>query len=209
MTGRRGKKNEHPDKNENGFDTDDDSDKGQQASKKEVRRTQKLVTDLEGKIEDLNETLDNLTEKLGSADSKFSQHELRLAFLEAKTKTLHEENKQLRDRVDQLENDKRGNNLKTDGIRENDQENLSDTVLKLAAAIGVRCQPTDIDFIYRIGKVENGDRARPRPRPILVHFKSRAVRDNIFFGRSKLRGKDEWKYTYVNDDVNESTRKKR
>ena len=204
MTGRRGKRPDHP---EDGLDSGDDTDKGQPASKKEIKRTQKLVSHLEGKIEDLNTILDNLTEKLGFADSKFSQHELRLAFLEAKTKDLHNENKRLRDRVDQLENGKRGNNLKIDGIKETDQDNLSDTVLKLAAAIGVRCQPTDIDFVYRIGKVGKGD--RPRPRPVLVHFKTKAVRDNIFYGRFKLRGKDEWKYTYVNNDVNESTRKKR
>ena len=207
MTGLRGKKHEPDNKGENGLEGEVDPEKGQQASKKDIKRTQQLVTRLEDKITSLNDTLDNLTDKIVCTDSKFSQHELRLAFLEAKTKTLQEENKRLKDRVDQLENEKRGNNIKIDGVKESEQENLSDTVLKLAGAIGVRCQPTDIDFVYRIGKVGKGD--RPRPRPILVHFKTKAVRDNIFYGRSKLRGKDDWKYVYVNDDVNESTRKKR
>ena len=77
--------------------------------------------------------------------------------------------------------------------------------MQLASAIGVRCQPLDIDLVYRIGKTRPGD----RPRPILVSFKTRAVRDNIFYGRTKLKGNDDWKSVYVNDDVNESTRKKR
>ena len=153
----------------------------------------------------MNDTLEKLTGKLDHADAKFSQHELRLAYLEAKTKDLQNENKHLKDRIDQLENDKRGNNLKIDGVKETDQENLSDTVLRLANAIDVRCQPPDIDLVYRIGKSRPGD----RPRPILVQFKTKSVRDSLFYGRSKLRRHDDWKYVYINDDVNESTRKKR
>ena len=147
----------------------------------------------------------NLTGKLELTDTKFSQHELRIAYLKAKTKNLQNNNKRLKDRVDILENEKRVVNLKIDGIEEVDGKNLSDTVLKLAAAIGVRCQPPDINSVYRIGKV----RADRRPRPLLVCFKTAAVRDNIYYRRSKLRKNDEWKSVYVNDDVNESTRKKR
>ena len=177
----------------------------QQASKKEIKRTHYLVKSLEDKIAGLNGTLDKLSSKLYQADAKFSQHHLRLAYLEAKTKSLQVENKKLKDRVDILENEKRLTNIKQDGVRENDGENLSDIVLKVATAIGVRCQPPDINFVYRIGK------ARPdkRPRPILVQFKQQVVRNNIYYGRSKLRSSDEWKTVYVNDDVNESTRKKR
>ena len=205
MTGKRGKKNEPDDSDKT--DTEEPTTPGgsQQASKKDIRRTQQMVNALEEKIQDLNGTLDNLTTKLGQADTKFSQHDLRLAYLEAKAQSLQKENKKLRDRVDLLENEKRATNLKIDGVQEAERENLSDIVLKLAAAIGVRCQPPDIDFVYRIGKARHDD----RPRPILVHLKTQTVRDNIFYGRSKLRRNDDWKYVYVNDDVNESTRKKR
>ena len=208
MTGTRGRKIEG-DGSENG--DSGDSEGHQQASKKDIKRTQRMVNELEEKIQSLNGTLDNLTTKLVHADSKFSQHELRIAYLGVKTKTLVNENKRLVDRVDILENEKRGCNLKIDGVKESDRENLSDVVLKISTAIGVRCQPPDIDFVYRIGKVRADSDTRPagRPRPILVHFKSRAVRDNIYYGRSKLRKNDEWRNVYVNDDVNESTRRKR
>ena len=202
MAGARGRKNEA---DGNGSDDNAPGEGSQQASKKDVKRTLQVVKDLDGKITQLNATIENLTTKLDRTESKFSQHELRLAYLEAKTKSLQAENKNLRNRVDVLENDRRSCNLKIDGVKEEDRANLSDTVLKIATAIGVRCQPPDIDFVYRIGK------ARPegRPRPILVHFKSQAVRDNIYYGRSKLRRNDDWKQVYVNDDVNEATRKKR
>ena len=148
----------------------------------------------------MNTTLDNLTEKLDRSDAKFSQHDLQLAYLEAKIRSLQNENSMLANRVDQLENEKRAGNPKIDGVKETERQNLSDVVIQLASAIGTRCQPTDIDLVYRIGK----ERPGYRPRPIFVCFKSRAVRDNIYFGRSKLKGKDEW-----NDDVNDSTQKKR
>ena len=35
------------------------------------------------------------------------------------------------------------------------------------------------------------------------------MRDNIYFARTKLRGNPDWRAVYYNDDVNESTRKKR
>ena len=202
MTGTRGKKPEEP---ETGSSDNEKEERPQQASKKDIKRTQHMVHELEEKIQGLNGVICNLTDKLGSVDSKFSQHDLRLAYLEAKTRGLQGENNRLRDRVDMLENEKRSMNLKIDGIKEGAGVNLSDTVLKLAAAVGVRCQPPDIDFVYRIGKA----RDEGRPRPLLVHFRSRAVRDNIYYGRSKLRRDDEWKSVYVNDDVNESTRRKR
>ena len=205
MASQRGRR-PGPDVPENA--TPEKSDKGnssQQASKKDVRKTQQMVSDLEDKIRDLNDTLDNVTTKLGSADTKFSQHELRLAYLEAKTKALQNENKRLSDRVDHLENEKRANNLKIDGIKEEERENLSDIILRIAAAVGVRCQPPDIDLVYRIGKRELKD----RPRPVLVSFKTREIRNGIFYGRAKLRGNDNWRAVYVNDDVNDSTRKKR
>ena len=73
------------------------------------------------------------------------------------------------------------------------------------ATIDIRCQLTDIDLVYRIGKQKPGDRAHP----ILVSFKMKAVHDNIYFRRAKQRGKYDWRLVYVNVDVNESTRKKR
>ena len=202
MAGARGRK---PGNDGNVSDDNAAADGQQQASKKDIKRSMQVVKDLDGKISKLNTTIDNLTSKLDRAETKFSQHELRLAYLEAKTRSLKIENKMLKDRVDVLENDKRSLNLKLDGVKEEEGVNLSDTVLKIAAAIGVRCQPPDIDFVYRIGKI----RPEGRPRPILVHFKSKAVRDNIYYGRSKLRRDDVWKHVYVNDDVNESTRRKR
>ena len=202
MTGGRGKKTEH---GANGELTPDDTEAPQQASKREVKHTQAIVANLEEKIEGLNTTLENLTGKLDRSESKFSQHDLRLAYLEAKTGALVNENRRLRDRVDQLENGKRASNLKIDGVKEVEHQNLSDTIMQLATALGVCCQLQDIDLVYRISKVRPDD----RPRTNLVSFKLRAVRDNIYFGRSKLRGKDNWRGVYVNDDVNDSTRKKR
>ena len=205
MTGQRGKKPEVAVPGEASPDKSGRVDGTQTASKKEIKKTQQMVSDLEEKISDLNETLDNVNKKISTNETKFSQHELRLAYLEAKTSALLSENKRLSDRVDQLENEKRATNLKIDGVKEEDRENLSDVILKIAAAVGVRCQPPDIDLVYRIGKSRDGYRVRP----ILVSFKTRAVRDNIFYGRAKLRGNDNWRNVFVNDDVNDSTRKKR
>ena len=42
-----------------------------------------------------------------------------------------------------------------------------------------------------------------------MQFKTDTVRDNIYFARAKLRGDPDWRAVFINDDVNESTRKKR
>ena len=211
MTGARGRKNEPSSGGSVEDEVENSPDRSQPASKKEIKKTRQLVDILEGKIEGLNDTIDNLNLKLQSADTKFSQHDLKLAYLEAKTKQLSTENRRLRERVDILENDRRGMNLKIDGIVEEEQENLSDIVLGVATALGVRCQPPDIKFVYRIGRRQDRGQQRrdTRPRPILVQFKSLTVRDNIFYSRAKLRGVADWRQVYINDDVNESTRKKR
>ena len=115
MTGTRGKKLETSGSGNELLDEHDDKEPFQQASKRDVKRTQQLVQTLEDKIQGLNGTLTNITQKLQLTDTKFSQHDLRLAYLEAKSKSLQDENKKLRDRVDQLENEKRATNLKIDG----------------------------------------------------------------------------------------------
>ena len=210
MTGARGRKNDPPSEGDDGNNLNATPDRSQPASKREVKRTRQLVESLEEKIGGSNDTLSNLDEKLQRADAKFSQQDLKLAYLEAKTKQLATENRRLRERVDILENDRRGLNLKIDGIKEEDQENLSDIILRLAGALGARCQPPDTKFVYRIGRRQDRRQQHDsRPRPILVQFKTEAVRDNIYYGRAKLRGVAEWKQVYINDDVNESTRKKR
>ena len=175
MAGARGRKNE----GDGNVSDDNTSGEGhQEASKTDVKKTLQVAKDLDGKITQLNDTIDNVTTKLDCMESKFSQHELRQAYLEAKTRSLQIENKNLRNRVDVLENDRRSCNLKIDGVIEEDRANLADIVLRIAAAIGVRCQPRDIDFVYCIGKAH----PEGRPRPILVHFKSQALRDNIYYG---------------------------
>ena len=64
MLGTRGKRSEPETGDAEQNTTPSKNDDHNQASKKDIKRTQKLVTELDEKINGLNSTLENVTEQL-------------------------------------------------------------------------------------------------------------------------------------------------
>ena len=87
---------------------------------------------LHDSVQTLKATIEHLTATLSSVDAKFSVQENKLDFLFHKCEALTAQNQHLNERIDYLENQQRLTNLKIDGLKEEQGENLSERVIKLA-----------------------------------------------------------------------------
>ena len=161
---------------------------------------------LRASVEDLKLTIDRLTATLAGTDTKFKHQEARISYLENRCESLMDQNKKLSDRLNNLENASKLRNIKVDGIKEEDGENLVNKILKLAEAMGSDSKASSFDSVYRLGK-KNPQQARPRT--ILIKFKTIQARNNFYNGRFNLKNKKEWARTWINDDVSDQTRRRR
>ena len=116
-----------------------------------------------------------------------------------------DQNKILHSRINHLENMGKIRNIKIDGVKEQDGEDLTAKVLKIAEAMESDSQSTDIDSVYRIGK---RNPKQTRPRTIMVRFKTVQARHNFYNWRFKLKNKKDWARTWINDDVSDQTRRR-
>ena len=157
-------------------------------------------------VNELKNTIDRLTETLANVDTKFRIQESRIQFLETRCETLENQNKKLNERVNHLENVGKLLNIKIDGIKEKNGEDLTHEILKLAGVMGSNCQATEIDYVFRMGKKQE---KQLRPRTIMVKFKSMQARHEFYNARFQLKSKKEWERVWINDDVSEQTRRRR
>ena len=126
--------------------------------------------------------------------------------IENSCEALTDQNKKLKDRTNHLENMGKLRNIKVDGVKEQDGENLTEKILKLAEAMGTDSQANSIDSVYRLGKRHP---KQTRPRTILVKFKTIQARHDFYNGRFNLKNKKEWARTWINDDVSDQMRRRR
>ena len=87
--------------------------------------------------------------------------------------------------MDALEQYSRGNSMRIDGIKENDTECLTHTVLHLfntRMQVSPPLLPSDIDRVHRVGKKSPG-----KNRTVLVKFTTGIAKDKVYRVRSKLK----------------------
>ena len=91
-------------------------------------------------------------------------------------------------------------------MKEDDGENLRDKIVKLAESMGSKCQPGDIDSVFRLGKqVPNPKRARP----VMVKFKTVSARHEFYNQRFNLNKQKQWDRVWINEDVTDNTRRRK
>lgn len=122
-------------------------------------------------------------------------------------------NSRLAERVNVLENNSRICNIKIDGKPEEEGENLRMFVNNL---VNFLCPGETgeglITAVYRMGKrnVQGGRSGWfQRPRPVMITFTNVQARNMFYFARNKLKGSATYDKIYLNDDVNNETRKAR
>lgn len=128
-------------------------------------------------VESLQNTIDFNGEKL-------SELETQLKICKAENVTLK---KDLEEKLDELEQYQRRNNIRIYGLEERAGENTDQLVLKVAADIGADISLSDIDRSHRLGapRMSTGNR---KPRPIICKLVSYAKRREIFTKKRQLRG---------------------
>ena len=111
-------------------------------------------------------------------------------------------------KIERIERERRRSTLVIDGVVEKEGEALGDIVNKVFGDLHLGFQANVCAAIFRRGKGGVGDnQARggfnPRPRPIVIIFHSQADKATIFKNLKNLKGKDDWKNVYFNDDLTE------
>nr|CAI5834633.1 unnamed protein product [Callosobruchus analis] len=135
----------------------------------------------------------------------FEEQKTKFEAIMEETKTLRVENNKLKERIrsletrfDDLEVEKRANNILIDGVPKQAEQNIASTVNKILGAIKLQATVTEC---FRLGKNENG--------PILVKFDNkeskkevlRKIKDlkGITVKKCKLEGAD--RKIYFNEDL--------
>ena len=101
---------------------------------------------------------------------------------------------------DEIQQELRRDNLRFTGISEAEEETeeqLIESVAKVAREVGVEIRPEDISSCHRFGKRRDGGRSRQA----VVRFLSRRKRDKLYAARFSLKGKDAMKGVYINEDL--------
>lgn len=98
-------------------------------------------------------------------------------------------------------------NLRIDGIKEEQGENLKKIIVEIAGELGLTGMAyADIASVYRVGKpVQAGNRVRT----IMITFMTERGRNAFFFARAQLKNNNKYRGVYVNDDVTPTTRRQR
>ena len=128
----------------------------------------------------------------------------RISSLEKVNQDLVKENKVLVERVeslerqaDQAEQYSRRNCLRVSGLKEEENENTDDLILKIASAVGSDIVLADIDRSHRVG---NPKGARRRPRDTIVKFATYRSRLNLYRKRTSLKDTG-YRGVFVNEDL--------
>ena len=114
-------------------------------------------------------------------------------------RTIAEQN----DKLDQLEQHGQRDSLRISGIPEVEESDDTDAaIITLCAAIKVDppVQPEDIAVSHRVGKAAEG-----KPRPVLVKFATRNIRERVFRAKKNIKTEREknesLKHIYINEDL--------
>lgn len=140
------------------------------------------ITDIQSKVTTLGESLSYFSAefdriRLENESQKSVIEELRKDNVGLRTAT-----QELADRVHQMEQLSRTNNIEIQCVPEHKSENLYSTVQQLAKVVKCPLTESDVQYCSRIAKFDNNS---PRPRSILVKFSSRRLRDTYLAAVAK------------------------
>lgn len=117
--------------------------------------------------------------------------------LETKTITLEEENCCLKRKINEIEQYTRRPNIRIFGVQEENQEKLTEKILKIFdEKLSLKnLNYRDIETCHRIGRVING-----KPRPVFIRFAQYHIKAEVMSKRKGLKGS---KIVIVEDLTNE------
>ena len=141
----------------------------------------------EKQLDSVNESIKHLSDRFDAYEEERDKQNKKIKVLEEKVEKLENENKALSESVDDLEQYSRRNCLLLHGVKETDDENTDDIIIKtICEEMGVEVREEDLDRTHRIGRANRSD---GKARPIIIKFARYAVRNAVYKNKKKLKGK--------------------
>lgn len=137
--------------------------------------SQKLAS-LTNQISGFQESLQFLSKQYDDLIKAVNEKEATICNLEARNSDLTTQVKSLSDRLSQVEQHMRSNNLEINGIPEHRSENLTKTLEQLSIVVENPLCENDILHVTRIAKI---NKENNRPRSVLVKLRSQRRRDEL------------------------------
>ena len=134
----------------------------------------------EKQLDSVNESIKHLSDRFDAYEEERDKQNKKIKVLEEKVEKLENES------VDDLEQYSRRNCLLLHGVKETDDENTDDIIIKtICEEMGVEVREEDLDRTHRIGRANRSD---GKARPVIIKFARYAVR-NAVYKNKKLKGK--------------------
>ena len=109
-------------------------------------------------------------------------------------------------RLDDIEQYSRRDNIVVHGLAETDGECTNDVVIAVAAAAGVTVANGDISTSHRVGRP--GNARGGKPRPIVARFVRRDTRTGVLRNKKKLKGHAAYNGVFLSEQQLSPTRAK-
>lgn len=107
----------------------------------------------------------------------------------------------LEQKIDDIQQNEKSNNICVYGILEDSNENLRLNMTRLINdSTGVTLKPEDITAVYRIGKPADNTQ---KPRPVILKLKWYEIKMNIMQNRKKFKGTK----IFISEDLTKTRRK--
>lgn len=142
-------------------------------------------------IQDVKDSMNFLNDQYEEFIKEHKIYKKRMQVLERQNERLTSAVKDMSDRINNMEQYARVNNLEIQCLPENKNENLLELVKKLGSVVGFDIKKDTILHVTRIAKI---DKSSTRPRSIVVQCSSPRIRDeflaaNIKFNRMNVNDK--------------------
>ena len=188
------------------------------------RMIAKEVAPLKSKIESLKAEVTELCESQGYISARYdisreytrlqtdsNKQKVDIMELTTSTKNLEKKSCDDEDKINQLEQYDRRQNLEFKGLAYQKNEDVSQLVINVAEKIGVKLQKADTSVAHRLptkpGRGKNG------PNTVIARFVKRKVRNKIYYKRYLLKDlhddkhDDSQKRVYINENLTQKRKR--
>lgn len=158
---------------------DDDELEGTQEEVKNI----KIIKDIYKRLDILTRLENNnkeIKEKMQEATTLIRELKGKVEMMEEVIKKKDEEINGLKGRINALEQYGRNRNIEIHNVPEKNGENLEEITQKISEKLGIKITEEEIEVAHRIPTKNTH-----KPKPIIVQFRSRKIRDKIVADRKK------------------------
>lgn len=157
-------------------------------TKQQEDKIEQIVTNIiVNKFDDnwMSTLVEKITEKIEKGFKKeLKKQEEKINQMEKQIHDIKIELEEIKMDKDNVEQHTRKNNIRIFGMKESNQENTEDLVIKLCQEkLDINLDKCDIDICHRVGTKTN-----KKDRPIFVKIISNKIKNLIYYAKSKLKG---------------------